>query len=617
MYLPSNLEKYWAIDIEGDLIPSTKVYCVVAVNCDTRETVSMTAYNKIKTFFAERKSEGCKFVGHNIIGYDAPTLNRIVGTKLTISDIVDTMVMSMVYSPSFSGGHSLGNWGAKLSMAKGEFNDFSAYSEEMLKYCIQDTRICREIFVRIVRRMLVVGFSEEGLELEHRSWALIKRQQTNGFTFNAKEATILYSVLRAKEDELKEQIYEYWPPILEEVGRYKRPFKKDGGDSANYTRHRQQYKDVRVSADREEYSCFDLVYFNIGSPQQRIFKLLELGWKPREFTKPSKTHPQGQPKATEKGQLSPSLAEFVEEAGKSEVGLIAEWIEVNARANMINTWLEAYNDKTGCIHGSLWLANTLRYRHSNPNTANIPGVRKKGGSLLRGAAGKWTYEARDLWTVRDTEKRRLVGVDAKGIQLRVLAHYLNNQEFTDVVLNGDPHSHNQKIGGFESRDIAKTFIYAFFLGAGDGKIGSLIRGTAKDGRELKRRFVDSTPGLKSLLTNLKRQVERTGRIVLCDGTPVIVDKPHTVLAYLLQGDESRLMKQAAILADQEIRKRRLDVLKVGDIHDEWQSDTRKEHAEEFAFTVCPLAFAAAGRSFNYNLPIECDARIGLTWAETH
>ncbi len=577
----------------------------------------MTRYDEILSFFSDEKAKGSKFVGHNIIGYDAPTLNRLVGTKLTVSDLVDTMVLSMVYSPSFSGGHSLDNWGAKLGMPKGNHTDFSAFTPEMLKYCVQDTLICREIFVRIVKRMLDVGFTDKGIELEHRSWALVKKQQDNGFAFDKQEADILYAVLRAHEEELKEKIYEYWPPIREKVGTFKRPYKKDGSRTANFERHLQQYLDIRVDKERDEYHAYDLVYFNIGSPSQRIHKLLTLGWEPREFTKPSKTHPNGQPQATVKGQLSPSLVEFVEKSGKDEVRLIAEWIEVNARANMVNTWLEAYNPNTQCIHGSIWLANTLRYRHSNPNTANIPGVRKRPDGVLRGLQGKWTYEARALWTVRDRANRRLVGVDAKGIQLRVLAHYLNNKEFTDVVINGDPHSYNQEIGGFDTRDIAKTFIYAFFLGAGDAKIGQIIGGSTKDGRDLKRRFVDSTPGLKYLLTDLKRQVDRTGRIVLCDGTPVIVDKPHTVLAYLLQGDESRIMKQAAVFADRLTRQRKLDVLKVGDIHDEWQSDVFKDHAEEFAFDVCPIAFRDAGSSFSYNIPIECDARIGMTWAETH
>ena len=116
MYLPTDFKKYWAIDIEGDNLPSNVIHCVVAINCATKEEISMTSYDKIRAFFKKEKSSGSKFVGHNIIGYDAPTLNRLVGTRLTIADLVDTMVMSMVYSPSFDGGHSLANWGEKLRM---------------------------------------------------------------------------------------------------------------------------------------------------------------------------------------------------------------------------------------------------------------------------------------------------------------------------------------------------------------------------------------------------------------------------------------------------------------------------------------------------------------------
>ena len=615
MYLPVNFKNYWAIDIEGDPIPSTRIWCVVAVNCDTRETVTMTAYDEIKAFFSEKREEGCKFVGHNIIGYDAPTLNRIIGTRLSITDLVDTMVLSMVYSPSFSGGHSLGNWGTKLSMAKGEHTDFSRYSEEMLTYCIQDTMICREIFVRIVRRMRTVGFTEMGLEIEHRSWALIKKQQDNGFYFNEEEANILYAILRAKEDEIKEKIYHYWPPRCEIVASFKRPFKKDGTPTANYQRHLQQYLDVRLAGD--EYHCYDLVYFNIGSPSQRVEKLLALGWEPLEFTKPSKTHPNGQPRATIKGSLSPSLQAFVEKSGKAEVSLIAEWIEINARANMVNTWLEAYNPDTHCIHGNLWLANTLRYRHSNPNTANIPAVRKgPDGNPLLGADGKYTFEARNLWGVRGNGDRILVGVDAKGIQLRVLAHYLDNKDFTESVLSGDPHEANKEKFKFESRSLTKTITYSILMGAGDNRISNEARISLKEASANKKKFFESIPQIPALIKRLKRELQDKGRIFLCDGTPVLVSSDHMVLPYLLQGDESRIMKAAMLNISAACRKRGIDALQVGMIHDELQYDVAEKDADAFE-GICLDAFKQAGRTFNYRIEIEGDVKRGKTWSETH
>ena len=613
--LPSELDKYWVGDTEGDGLLDTvsKFYVAVFINARTDETVICRSHDEIKAFIGAKKEEGCSFVFHNGLGYDAPGLNKIVGTRLTTGDVVDTQLMSMLYSPSLDGGHSLAAWGKRIGFPKTEFNDFTRYTPEMEEYCINDTKLGKKVFLQLVLRMRDVGFTERGIELEHRSWALIKQQQRNGFAFDIKEAHILYSKLREVEDELTTSIRKAWPATLEFKQNYKKAKKKDGSYTKDYLRHIEQYPKVVLRND-ESYDVYEYVEFNIGSPPQRVEKLLELGWRnlPDEVTKG------GAPSPTKKGQLVPSLVEFCETSGKEEIKLIANWIEVNARATMINTWIEAYNDSTGCIHGTLWLANTLRYTHSKPNTANAPGVRTDSdGHPLLGRAGAWSYEARSLWRSREPNTRCMVGVDAKGIQLRVLAHYLNNPEFIKEVVDGDPHSYNQEIGGFRTRSIAKTFIYAFLLGAGDAKVGQIIGGSQTDGKRTKSRFINNFPGLGNLLANLQRQVERAGRIVLCDGTPIIVRSPHTRLGYLLQGDENRIMKQAAVLTFKEINRRKLDVLKVGDIHDEWQNDVLRGHAEEFAFEVCPFAFAEAGKSFKYRLPIECDGKIGDSWAATH
>lgn len=617
MYLQVR-DNYWVIDIEGDPIPSTRVWCLCAMNVSTGETWESSDPQEIARWISDRLAENGKLIGHNIIGYDAPTLNRLLGTRITISSIIDTMLLSMLYSPSLEGGHSLGAWGERLSFPKGEFTDFSQFSQEMLLYCRKDVALTRRVFIELIRRMNRAKFTDLGIEIEHRSWQLIQTQRKNGFAFNYKEAHILYGKLRAIEKDLQDRVHALWPPTLKLLGEYSRPYKKDGSPSANFVRHCSEYERVDISEDKSRYRCYGYVSFNIGSPDQRTEKLLELGWRPHE-TERTKT---GKPKPTDKGHLVQSLQQFVDTSGLEGPSLIAQWMDINSRANAINTWLEAYNETTGCIHGSLWLANTLRYRHSNPNTANIPAVRvakdKDGVEHIQyGLDGVFTYEARDLWVTRDPVRRRLVGTDAKGIQLRVLAHYLNNPSFTKAVLDGDPHSYNQEIGGFKTRAIAKTFIYAFLLGSGDAKTGQIIGGSPKEGKAIKERFIGNFPGLRELLERLERDVERTGRIVLCDGTPVIVTQPHTRLGYLLQGDESRIMKMAAILSHKEVVRRKLDVLKVGDIHDEWQNDILLEHVDTYIKEVAPTAFRMAGERFNYRVPIECDSKIGLTWAETH
>lgn len=603
MYLtPHDHREYWIVDIEANGLTPDTVWCVCFKNLRTEEEVTLLEYDEIREFINSRPD--AVWIGHNIIGYDAPVLNRLVGCRLASVRLVDTFVLSSLYSPSITGGHSLGAWGDRLKLPKGQHSEWDRLSDEMILYCQQDVRVTFELYKRLTARMLSVGFSDRSAGIEHKAWNIIKKQQKNGFAFDVPRAHQLFSELRAIEEELKKKIYEIWPPTLAPVKLCKQAYKNDGSHTSRFEKHRSEYPHVRL-LENGQYECLDYVEFNLGSPKQRIEKLLEVGWKPSSFT------PKGSPKVDED-----SLTAFALSSGREEVTALAKWVVINSRANMIGNWLDLQKD--GLIHGNLWLANTLRYRHDKPNTANIPAVRvdKQTGEPLQGIDGLYTYDSRDLWVTRSPVDRSLVGVDAKGIQLRVLAQYLNNPEFTEQVLKGDPHEYNRQLAGIDTRPKAKTFIYAYLLGAGDAKVASIIGGSLRDGRDVKQRFEGNFRGLKPLLGRLKGELQRTGRITLCDGSRVLVPSDHMVLAYLLQGDESRIMKQAGIYADETIRRERLDVLKVGDIHDEWQSDVRNNHIGRFT-EVCEQAFSDSGDSFNYSLPIECDHKVGKTWAETH
>jgi DNA polymerase I-like protein with 3'-5' exonuclease and polymerase domains len=95
----------------------------------------------------------------------------------------------------------------------------------------------------------------------------------------------------------------------------------------------------------------------------------------------------------------------------------------------------------------------------------------------------------------------LVGCDASSLELRCLAHYMRDDDYTKEVVEGDIHTANQKAAGLETRDQAKTFIYAFIYGAGAAKIGSIVGGTAGDGQKL----IDNFLAREKLLTKLLLQ----------------------------------------------------------------------------------------------------------------
>lgn len=192
-----------------------------------------------------------------------------------------------------------------------------------------------------------------------------------------------------------------------------------------------------------------------------------------------------------------------------------------------------------------------------------------GEILLWGKPGNWGADCRNLFTVK--EGRKLVGCDASGLELRCLAHYMNDEEYTDLILHGDIHTHNQHLAGLPARRDAKTFIYAFLYGAGDGKIGSIVGGGSKEGKKLKAQFLKGLPKLKKLLDNIASTVESRGMrgtasLKGIDKRIVRVRSPHAALNSLLQSCGALVMKYWLICVVREADRLGLDYAPVGNIH---------------------------------------------------
>lgn len=615
-------ERHWACDIEADnlLDKATTIWCVCVLNCITRERHDFTTAAAFRAWLDDHGD--AILVGHNFIAYDLVMLNRHWNAKIGIKRVVDTFVLSQMYQPTLKGGHSLEDWGRRLCYPKGDFNDFSQFSEPMLRYCRRDVNLTALLFRKLTERMRKVGFTEFGCEIEHLAWNIIQNKQRRfGFPFNYQKAQELYVSLRAREKELQDEIYKLWPPVYQVVRSFKRAKRQDGAFTADYNRCLGKYPELRIRADGG-FDAYDYVSFNLGSPQQRIEKLLELGWTPTSFTKKTDKGGGGNPQVDEE-----SLLNYAELTGRNELVALARWIVVNARANMVATWMAAYNPETKAIHGSVWLASTMRYRHDKPNTANIPAVKteKVDGKdqVLYGEAGAYCYETRDLWDCGDYSQWSLVGLDGKGIQLRVLANYAYSEGFVANVLAGDPHTNNIKVLGLANKPAAKKFLYTTLMGGGGAKLAADqaqfgTKLSEADGSRLKKLLIDSIPGFGDVIKAKQRELDRTGRITLCDGTPILVSSPHMVIPYLLQGDESRLMKLALVYVYECLRAAGTEALvrKVADIHDEWQFQVRTDYVEDFIQLALPC-FLKAGEAFGYRVPIEGDAKVGKTWAETH
>ena len=582
--------KSLVFDIETDGLDPTQIYCMSVFDTETHAQFN---------FKPDVISEGLKLlesadklIGHNIIGFDIPVIKKLCGIDLSNKKIVDTLVLSRLFNP-VRGAHSLEAWGYKLECHKMEFNEYDKYSEDMLKYCAQDVLLNYKVYEELKRESK--GFTSESVNLETDTYKIITDQRQHGFMLDVKLAEEL---LKQFNDELKiteDKVHKTFKPRINKRVIYSQHTKdgvlrKMGLDTNG--------KQMRLTA--EEYDIFDKgssttvvrvseEEFKLGSRQQIGEYLQQFGWKPKHFT------PTGQPKVDEK------ILSTVKNI--PEAALIAKYLMLQKRIAQVSSWLKFLNDKR--VHGSVISNGTItgRMSHRDPNMAQIPSL-----------ASPYGKECRACWTVPKGYK--LVGVDASGLELRMLAHYLNDEEFINDILNGDIHTANQNRAGLQSRSQAKTFIYAFLYGAGDAKIGSVVGGSKAEGKRIKQSFLNNFPSLKSLRNRITREADKNGFIKGLDGRKIFIRSSHAALNSLLQGAGAIVMKRALIILNEAIHNAGLDAHCVANVHDEWQIETREDHVDELG-NLAVNAIRSAGVYYNLNCPLDGEYKIGGTWSETH
>ena len=527
---------------------------------------------------------------HNGICFDAPVLRKNWNITMKQNQMCDTLVLSRLLSPSLEGGHSLDAWGQRLGFLKMDYkqewiakltfedngnpNSFKRYVKYaegdwfnkpdmplLETYCIQDTLVTEKVYQHLTAELTRNKFDERSIKLEHNVQAVIATQETNGFKLNERAAVTLLATLQSKLVVLETELQNIFPTkttprVSEKTGKPLKPL-------------------VEV--------------FNPGSRKQIGERLVEKGWKPEKFTE------NGQP-IVDEGTL--------EGLDFPEAKAIAEFLLLQKRIAQIKSWLDVIQPD-GRVHGKVITngAVTGRMTHHSPNMAQVPSCGSPYGE-----------DCRDLWIVEKGYK--LVGIDASGLELRMLAHYMKDDAYIYEVTQGDIHTANQKAAGLETRAQAKTFIYAFLYGAGAAKIGKVVGAGAKEGQRLIDSFLENTPKLRALRENVAKVCKSSGSLPGLDGRRLHVRSDHAAVNTLLQGAGAIVMKQALVILDERLSKLGVDYKFVANVHDEWQIEVEETYADMVG-KLGVQAIEQAGRVLEMRCPLTGEYRVGNSWKETH
>ena len=564
------------LDIETDS-KQTKIWMCYTHNSDTNEYICHTKADTLIPLI----NKADRLIGHNLIGFDAPVLNKLWGTKIGLKKVRDTLIMSRLLNPSIENGHSLAAWGKRLGNNKVEYTriwhwmkglqfdkkSMAPYDDPVDNlnrfYCKQDVAVTVDLYKFLTEQLDGWG---ESVQLEHDVAAIVYKQEKHGFKFDENKGRILLAQLSSEVADIECELQATFPPITK-----KRTSEKTG-------------KELKDS----------VTVFNPGSRQQIAERLATLGVK---FTQ-----------ETEKGAtiINEKVLDGIE---VPEAKLIARYLMLQKRISQVSSWFDVVKPD-GRVHGRVITngAVTGRMTHMAPNMAQVPS-----------SGSEYGKECRELWTVEVGNK--LVGADASGLELRMLAHYMQDKGYINTVVYGqkddgtDIHTVNMKAAGLPDRDTAKTFIYALLYGAGAGKIGSIIGGDSKRGHHIMETFFRKTPALERL-KEVVTEAATKGWIRGLDGRHITVRSEHAALNSLLQGAGAIVMKKALIILHDKLKCGIINASFCANVHDEWQVEVVEEDAERVG-KMAVEAIEEAGKHFNLRCPLTGEYNVGANWKDTH
>lgn len=406
----------YVFDVEGDGLKPTKLHCLVAQDVVTNEFIVLKTYDEMREWLSTVRC----LIGHNIVMFDIPVLEKMLGIEIDKSVLlIDTLAFSWYLYPERT-RHGLESWGEDLNIAKPEITDWENLSQEEYEHrCTEDVKINMKLWIKMKKYLAKIYGSEQEafpfIKYLEFKMDCIREQARSKWLFDSVLATDAVEKLEAERQvrltELKRDM-----PHVEIKSKRTKPavmHKKDGSLSS----HGEKWLALlRLQNLPEDYDGVVEVVTgyeepNPGSTHQLKGWLTSLGWVPTIFKykrdKEGNLKEIPQIRDDKSGELCPHIKDLIEDhpALKALDGLSM----LNHRIPLLNGLLSSIDDTGHVVARIQGLTNTLRFIHKE--VVNLPKPERPYASAIRGS-------------LIAPPGKELCGADMSSLEDRLKHHFL-------------------------------------------------------------------------------------------------------------------------------------------------------------------------------------------------
>jgi len=397
------------VEANGLLDDATKIHCL-SYTTDGVTYDTLFDYNSMKDLLLSQQG----LIGHNIIRYDVPLLEKILGIKIK-ARLFDTLPMSWVLNYNRP-KHGLESFGEDFGIPKPKIDDWHNLTQDDYRHrCVEDVKINWMLWKDVLKRFMFIYKSKPELDKFFRylqfKMDCAAAAEKLGWKLDVGLAKDCVAKLTDQQSSKIDELKNVMPKrkITTKKSKPKVCFKKDGSPSSHGERWFSLLDDNKLprhyEGEVEVIKCWDQP--NPNSNDQVKDWLYSLGWEPCTF-KYNKNKETGEekkvPQVRKDGELTPSVKLLISKNPTVEV--LSGLTVIQHRLKIFEGFLECeYN---GYVRAEVdGLTNTLRFKHKKP-LVNLPAVDKPWGKEVRGcltAPDGYVLCGADMTSLEDTTKR--------------------------------------------------------------------------------------------------------------------------------------------------------------------------------------------------------------------